>query len=78
MATRKNGKTKTITITARFARNVCKLRKQKNLSQSSFGKRIGCSTSYVSMMERNLRAPTLERLEQIAKGLRVKPAALIG
>ncbi len=69
-------KTKT-TITARFARNVCKLRTKKHLSQPAFGKRVGITASYVSMLERNKRAPTLETLERIAKTFRVKSTALI-
>lgn len=47
-----------------------------NMSQSEFGKRCGLSKGYVSMLERNINprnnkpiAPTLETLDQIAKGM---------
>ena len=58
------------------ASNIRLLRTHQKLSQKVLAKRSHLSVSYVSMLERGTRAPTLATLEVIAKALRVAPAYL--
>lgn len=53
-------------------------RTANDLSQSDFGERCGLSKGYISMLERNVNprnnkpiAPTIETLDQIAKGMMI-------
>jgi transcriptional regulator with XRE-family HTH domain len=67
-----------MTLLARFAGNVRKLRSQKGLSQKALADNVGISVSYVSMLERGQRSPPLETIEKMARALRVPPTALLG
>jgi transcriptional regulator with XRE-family HTH domain len=67
-----------MTLLARFAGNVRKLRSQKGLSQKALADNIGISVSYVSMLERGQRSPPLETIEKMARALRVPPTTLLG
>ena len=58
------------------ASNIRLLRTHQKLSQQVLAKKAHLSVSYVSMLERGLRAPPLATLEVIAKALRVAPAYL--
>lgn len=60
-----------------FATNVRRLRSRLDLSQSALARKVGCSISYVSMLERGRRSPPLETVEKVAKALGVAPAALL-
>ncbi len=66
-----------MTLSARFAGNVRRLRSEKRLSQKALAKNVGISNSYVSMLERGLRSPPLETIEKMARALKVTPAALL-
>lgn len=50
-------------------------RKQRGLSQEDFSD--VSSRTYVSSIEREIKSPTLEKLEQLASVIRVRPATLI-
>ncbi len=67
-----------MTLLARFAGNVRRLRSQKGLSQKALADNVGISVSYVSMLERGQRSPPLETIEKMARALRVAPTALLG
>jgi len=67
-----------MTLLARFAGNVRRLRSEKGLSQKALADTVGISVSYVSMLERAQRSPPLETIEKIARALKVTPAALLG
>jgi transcriptional regulator with XRE-family HTH domain len=67
-----------MTLLARFAGNVRRLRSMKKLSQRVLADSVGISVSYVSMLERGQRSPPLETIEKMARALRVKPAFLLG
>ena len=66
-----------MTLLARFAGNVRRLRSMKKLSQRVLADSVGISVSYVSMLERGQRSPPLETIEKMARALRVKPALLL-
>ncbi len=65
-------------LLTRFAGNVRRLRAKKKLSQKALADRVGCSVSYVSMLERGQRSPPLETIEKVAKALGVPPSGLLG
>jgi transcriptional regulator with XRE-family HTH domain len=65
-----------MTMLARFAGNVRKLRSKKNLSQKALAQACGISVSYVSMLERGQRSPPLDTVERMARALRVPPGSL--
>jgi transcriptional regulator with XRE-family HTH domain len=65
-------------LLTKFATNVRRLRRKKNLSQKALADRVGISVSYVSMLERGQRSPPLETIEKMAKALGVSPASLLG
>ena len=65
-------------LLTRFAGNVRRLRAEKKLSQKALADKVGCSVSYVSMLERGQRSPPLETIEKVAKALGVPPSGLLG
>jgi transcriptional regulator with XRE-family HTH domain len=65
-----------MTLLARFAGNVRKLRSKKGLSQRALADAVGISVSYVSMLERGQRSPPLDTVERMARALRVTPGSL--
>lgn len=51
------------------------IRKSRNLTQEDFG--LVSSRTYLSTLERGLKSPTLDKLDEIAKTMGVHPAALV-
>jgi transcriptional regulator with XRE-family HTH domain len=66
-----------MTLSARFAKTVRRLRSEKGLSQKALAKNVGISISYVSMLERGQRSPPLETIEKMARALKVTPASML-
>ena len=64
-----------MTLREALAITIKALRKAKNLSQEDFG--VVSSRTYLSSLERGLKSPTLDKLEQIADVLGVQPASII-
>ncbi len=60
-----------------FSHNLAAQRRRRKLSQEALAERAGFSVSYVSMLERGLRSPPLETLEDLADALRVSPLTLL-
>ncbi len=60
-----------------FKRNLQMLRRKRALTQESLASKAGISVAYVSMLERGMRTPPLETIEQLAKALRVEPLTLL-
>lgn len=60
------------------ARVIRAARKLRNLSQEALAEKAGLHRTSISLIERNLRSPTLTTLEAIAHALSMSPAALIG
>ena len=48
-----------------------KLRKNKGVSQESLGKLTGLHRTYISMLERGVRNPSLATIEKIASALNI-------
>lgn len=65
----------TMTLREALAVTIKALRKSKNLSQEDFS--VVSSRTYLSSLERGLKSPTLDKLEQIADVLGVQPASIV-
>lgn len=61
----------------RFGKNVRALRAEAGLAQDEFADRVGVHRTYMSGIERGLRAPTIIVVEKIAKALGVSIARLL-
>lgn len=51
------------------------IRKNRNLTQEDFG--LVSSRTYLSTLERGLKSPTLDKLDEIAKVMAIHPASLV-
>ncbi|WP_341677248.1 helix-turn-helix transcriptional regulator [Niveibacterium sp. SC-1] len=58
-----------------LGRSIRSLRRHRGLSQEAFD--VVSSRTYISTLERGLKSPTLEKLDEIAKIMDVHPAALL-
>ena len=54
-----------------------KIRKERKISQEQLAARCGVSQSAISAIERGDKNPTIDTLEMIAKGLRIKTSDLL-
>jgi transcriptional regulator with XRE-family HTH domain len=66
-----------MTLLVTVANNIRSIRKVRKLSQEGLAVRSGFSVSYVSMMERGQRSPSLEALQAVARALEVTPWTLL-
>ncbi len=66
-----------MSLTNIVAQNLLAARKQLNISQQAVAKKAKVSVSYISMLERGARTPTLETLEVLAKAFGVAPLDLL-
>ena len=64
-----------MTLRQALALAIKALRKAKNLTQEDFG--IVSSRTYLSTLERGLKSPTLDKLEDISNVLGVPPLSLL-
>ena len=56
---------------------VATCRVRNGLSQEALAEKLGCSSSYISQLERGLINPTLRSVIELAHGLGVKPDVLV-
>ena len=56
----------------RLGQRIADLRKNRRLTQVRFAKAVGCSVDFISLVERGVNAPSVARLEDFAKGLKVE------
>lgn len=68
---------KTHPLVERFARRMRERRAKKKLSQQALAELMGCSISYVSMLERGQRTPPLSTVGDVAKALNCEPVVLV-
>lgn len=64
-------------IRLRFAKNVRRLRRAKDISQEAFADMAGVHRTYVSDVERGTRNPSITIVAQFAKALGVTPGSLL-
>jgi transcriptional regulator with XRE-family HTH domain len=60
-----------------FARNLRRLRTEKELSQEALADLAGIDRTYVSALEREVYSASLDTIEKLAKVLRVDPHELL-
>lgn len=60
----------------KFGRNLRYLRISQNWTQEHLAERLGVSVNFVSFVERGIKSPSFDRLEQIAKVFRIPVAQL--
>ena len=56
----------------RLGQRIADLRKNRRLTQVRFAKAVGCSVEFISLVERGVNAPSVARLEDFAKALRIE------
>ena len=56
----------------RLGLRIADLRKNRRLTQTQLAKAVGCSVEFISLVERGVNAPSVARLEDFAKALRVE------
>ena len=64
-------------LTQNFPKQVRALRARLTLSQAEFAAKVAIAPSYVSMLERGQRTPTLDIIDQIAGKCGVDPQTLV-
>ena len=60
-----------------FGRALRSLREERELSQETLAHEGGFDRTYVSLIERGLRSPTVRTVVKLAEVLKVKPSVLI-
>jgi len=60
-----------------FGRRLKALRKERKMTQEELADKLGLHNSYIGLLERGERIPSLLTLDKIAKYFGVKPADLI-
>jgi transcriptional regulator with XRE-family HTH domain len=56
----------------RLGQRIADLRKNRRLTQVQFAKAVGYSVEFISLVERGVNAPSVARLEDFAKALKVE------
>jgi len=60
-----------------FGKVLRELREEKQLSQEKLAEYCELDRTYISMLERGLRQPTITTIFKLAKALNISPTALI-
>lgn len=60
-----------LTVQLRFGQRLREIRRLSNTSQEQLANRAGLDRTYISLLERGLRNPSLECIERLAKALDV-------
>ena len=74
MAQKKNRPPK---LNRQFGRVLREIREGRGLSQEELGFESGYHRTYISLLERGLKNPSLKTIVQIAKALGISPSELI-
>lgn len=60
------------TIYYQIAKNIRRIRKDRNITQEALAYEAGLNRAYIGYIERGERKPSVETLEKIAKVLKVR------
>jgi transcriptional regulator with XRE-family HTH domain len=66
------------TIEQQFGEALRQLRIQKRLSQEALGFDSGYHRTYISLLERGKKSPSLNTIFKLADALNIKPSELVG
>jgi len=64
-------------IKSKFGALLKKLRNEQKLSQEGLAEKASLDRTYISLLERGLRTPTIATIFAIANGLSKKPSEII-
>lgn len=64
-------------LRAIVARNIRRLRAERDITQEELAERAGLNRNYVGMIEREENAPTVDTLEKLSEVLQVEPTSLL-
>jgi transcriptional regulator with XRE-family HTH domain len=64
-------------LKARFGELLRELREKRGLTQDELGTDANLDRTYISLLERGLRQPTLEVIFALAKALNVTPSSIV-
>ena len=56
----------------KLGQRIADLRKTRHLTQVQLAKAVGCSVEFISLVERGVNAPSVARLEDFAKAVKVR------
>jgi transcriptional regulator with XRE-family HTH domain len=56
----------------KLGQRIADLRKDRQLTQVQLAKAVGCSVEFISLVERGVNAPSVARLEDFAKAVKVR------
>jgi transcriptional regulator with XRE-family HTH domain len=65
-----------LSLKYRFGRKLRSLRRLNELTQFQLAEQVGCSTEYISRIERGLVSPSFDLIEKICLALRIEPKLL--
>jgi transcriptional regulator with XRE-family HTH domain len=65
-----------LSLKNKFGRRLRFLRRTRELTQSQLSEQIGCSTEYISRMERGLVSPSFDLIEKTCQALKIEPKLL--
>ncbi len=74
---KKNSSKKIKSIEKSFGLVLQQLRKERGLSQEDLGYKSGYHRTYISLLERGQKSPSLQTIFQLAKALSVTPSEII-
>ena len=55
----------------KLGQRIADLRKTRHLTQMQLARAVGCSVEFISLVERGVNAPSVARLEDFARALKV-------
>ena len=55
----------------KLGQRIAHLRKTRHLTQVQLARAVGCSVEFISLVERGVNAPSVARLEDFAKAVKV-------
>ena len=64
-------------LTKAFGSVLRDIRKERGLSQEDLGFESGYHRTYISLLERGLKSPSLQTIFELARALRLSPSELI-
>lgn len=77
MFARRLDQTSGVLLRSTLAKNLQRLRRERDLSQEALADRVGIDRTYVSALERQVYSATIDMVERLAAALAVEPVELL-
>ena len=62
-------------LQVKFGKRLRLLRRTNDLTQEQLAEKVGCSTEYISRVERGLVSPSFKIIQQLAEKLKIEPTS---